>query len=71
MKDVLTPILFLALIANVPIMIAYLVGLKFKVEKPGCKEEEFEVNNNIRITKIVQVINVAIYVILFILVQCL
>lgn len=52
---------------DLPVMVAYLMGLKFQIEDKTCKDEVKNVKNNILITKVVQVINVVIVLICMIL----
>ena len=66
MEEVIVPILFVALAINIPVTIAYLIGLQFQITKPNCKQDVNDVKKNILMTKIVQVFNVLIYIALFI-----
>lgn len=66
MEEVIIPILFVALAINIPVTIAYLIGLQFQITKPNCKQDVNDVKKNILMTKIVQVFNVLIYITLFI-----
>lgn len=66
MEEVIIPILFVALAINIPVTIAYLIGLQFQITKPNCKQDVNDVKKNILMTKIVQVFNVLIYIALFI-----
>ena len=66
MEEVIVPILFVALAINIPVTIAYLIGLQFQITKPNCKQDANDVKKNILMTKIVQVFNVLIYIALFI-----
>lgn len=69
MVSVIIGIIFLALIINVPTMIAYLIGLKFQITDPNCKDEVRDVKINIAMTKIIQVINVLLFVVILILIH--
>lgn len=66
MEEIIIPILFVALAINIPVTIAYLIGLQFQITKPNCKQDVNDVKKNILMTKIVQVFNVLIYIALFI-----
>lgn len=69
-ETVIIPILFVALAINVPIMIAYLMGLQFQIKKPDCPQDVKDVKNNILLTKIVQVLNVTLFAVLMIICAC-
>jgi hypothetical protein len=66
-ETICVPLLFVALIINVPTLIAYLWGLKFQINDFNCPEEVRDVKQNILLTKIVQGINVAVMLALIIL----
>lgn len=59
-ESICVPLLFVALAINVPTMIAYLIGLQFQINDFNCPQEVKGVKRNILLTKIVQVINVAV-----------
>lgn len=67
MEEVIIPILFVAIAINIPVTLAYLIGLQFQVTKVNCKQEINDVKRNILMTKIVQLFNLLIYIALFIL----
>ena len=67
MLEVIIPIIFIALAINVPIMIAYLIGLQFQIEDKNCPQEVRDVKRNILGTKLVQVFNVVLLVVIMIL----
>lgn len=69
-ETVIIPILFVALAINVPIMIAYLMGLQFQIKNPDCSQDVKDVKNNILLTKVVQVLNVTLFAVLMILCAC-
>ena len=66
-ETICIPILFLALAINVPTMIAYLIGLQFQIKDPNCPKEVTNVKRNILATKIMQVFNVIVTLVLLIL----
>lgn len=66
MEEVIIPILFVAIAINIPVTIAYLLGLQFQITKPKCKQDVNDVKRNILMTKIVQVFNLLIYIVIFI-----
>ena len=66
MEEVIIPILFVAIAINIPVTIAYLIGLQFQINKPNCKQDVNDVKRNILMTKIVQLFNLLIYIALFI-----
>ena len=67
MESICIGLIFIALIINVPTMIAYLIGLKFQITDFNCKDEVKGVKTNILMTKIIQVFNVVIFLTLIIL----
>lgn len=69
-ETVIIPILFVALAINVPIMIAYLMGLQFQIKNLDCSQDVKDVKNNILLTKIVQVLNVTLFAVLMIVCAC-
>lgn len=60
-------LLFIALLINVPVLIVYLIGLKFQITDYNCGQEVKNVKRNILMTKVIQGINVVIMLILMIL----
>jgi hypothetical protein len=66
-ETVCIPILFIALAVNIPVFIAYLIGLQFEVKNPSCKEDVNDVKRNVLMTKIVQGFNVLILLVLIII----
>lgn len=67
MIEVIIPIIFVALAINIPTMIAYLIGLQFQIEDKNCPQDVRDVKHNILFTKIVQVFNVILFIIIMIL----
>ena len=61
------PLLFVALAINIPAMIAYLKGLQFQIKDPNCPQDVNGVKKNILLTKIMQVFNTVVLLILIIL----
>lgn len=68
-ESICVPLLFVALVINVPTLIAYLIGLQFQINDFNCPKEVKEVKRNILLTKIVQAINVAIMLTLIIVIM--
>ena len=66
-ETICIPLLLLALAINIPTLIAYLIGLKFQIEDFSCKQEVKAVKNNILLTKIIQGINVALFIAIMVL----
>ena len=66
-ETVCIPILFIALAVNIPVFIAYLIGLQFEVKNPSCKEDVNDVKRNVLMTKIVQGFNILILLVLIII----
>ena len=67
MYDIIAPIVFVALAINIPVLIAYLIGLQFQITDYSCKKEVKGVKTNILTTKIVQLINVIIFIVIMII----
>ena len=67
MIEVIIPIIFIALAINIPTMIAYLIGLQFQIEDKNCPQEARDVKRNIFFTKLVQIFNVLLLVVIMIL----
>lgn len=67
MLEVIVPIIFVALVINIPTMIAYLIGLRFQIENKNCPEEVRDVKHNILFTKLIQVFNVVLFIAIMIL----
>lgn len=66
MLEVIVPIIFVALAINIPTMIAYLIGLQFQIEDKNCPQEVRDVKRNILLTKIMQVFNTILCIVLLI-----
>lgn len=69
LESICIPIIFVALAVNIPVLIAYLIGLKFQIEDPQCSTEVTNVKHNILATKIVQAFNVVIFLALIIIIS--
>jgi len=69
LESICIPIIFIALAVNIPVLIAYLIGLKFQIEDPHCLAEVTSVKHNILATKIVQAFNVVILLALIIIIS--
>lgn len=67
MLEVIVPIILIALAINVPTMIAYLIGLQFQIEDKNCPQEVRDVKRNILLTKIMQVFNTILCIVLLII----
>lgn len=67
MLEIIVPIIFVALVINIPTMIAYLIGLRFQIEDKNCPEEVRDVKHNILFTKLIQVFNVVLLIVIMIL----
>ena len=67
MLEIIVPIIFIALVINIPTMIAYLIGLRFQIEDKNCPEEVRDVKHNILFTKLIQVFNVVLLIVIMIL----
>ena len=66
-ESICIPLLFVALSFNIPTLISYLIGLKFQINDMNNPQEVKGVQRNIRLTKIVQGINVAVMLALIIM----
>lgn len=69
MEIVITILTFLALIINIPYVIALYNKLKLEVLDYQCKEEIEGVNNNKKAIKVISTINVALFLIILILIS--
>ena len=59
----ITILIILGLFINIPLLIALFIGLQLNIENPKCTEEVNGVKNNIRTIKIVNIINVIIFLV--------
>lgn len=64
--EFITIIIFIAIIINFPFTIANYIGLQFQVSNPECPQDIKDVKNNIRTVKIIQTINLIIFITIFI-----
>jgi hypothetical protein len=69
--NICVPIIFIALAIDIPVLIAYLIGLQFQIEDPNCSADVTNVKRNILATKIVQGFNVAVLIALIIIISVL
>lgn len=66
-QTICIPLLFIALIINIPATCAFLKGLHIVVYDENCKQEINSVKTNIKIIKIVQTVNLVILMTLMVL----
>lgn len=59
--------MFVGLVVNLAWTIAVIVGVNFQIDNPNCKEEVDMINGNRRAVKIIAVIDLVLFAILFIL----
>jgi hypothetical protein len=71
MLNVITVLLFIALVMNIPTAIANFIGVNLQIEDSSCKEEVKNVKMNRLVLKIIQLLNCLIFLIVFILIQLL
>lgn len=70
MISIMTALVFVALAVNIPTAIAVLVGLKYAPTDAKCPEDVKDAKMNVNAIKTVFVFDVAVFVALLVLLQC-
>lgn len=71
MIHVITILLFIALVINIPAAIANIIGINLQITDESCKEEVKNVKMNRAVLKGIQYLNAFIFLVLIVLVQIL
>lgn len=70
MISIMTTLVFVALAVNIPTAIAVFVGLKYAPTDAKCSEDVKDAKKNVNAIKTVFVFDVAVFVALMVLLQC-
>lgn len=70
MISIMTTLIFFALVVNIPTAIAFFVGLKDATTDAKCSEDVKDIKMNVNAIKTVFVFDVAVFIALMVLLQC-